>query len=481
MAAEVPATNQQLVAISDSGCSEPPKKRSRKGIKTNRLSEDTRLLFLEDALADGVKSACRKYGVPKSTAYNLLQLWDPTAGGKSVERMKPGPEPGHASKMTDEVKAFLKKRLGEVSTITGLQLAKEVKESFKISISKTTVNKFLAKENFTTKSTTTEDVLRNTPQLIDERFQFAQLMLDKGERPEDPSSIIYWDITYFENCIVGRRGRAKRGEPAVVKKGHRGVYIPVDEQAKKKKSRKKRKIAEPDTGTVAFTADTPTNMKGGKCNSVAVFAAISGSEVLLARSQLRHFTSTDSTQFFTELLQKLDATHPTKKFTFIGDNEGVYAQAMELFKDEKYKRHTVIPNPRYSPFLNAIEYLFSQLKHHVRGQQYKTLHELIESIQHAFELVNPAHLHNYHKTVGSYLLQCLRKEEIHAWKTKLGDEKDKSATDTKQKWDVKHRTVFTTEKEALNKPMVKDGTTNPPKPSKAAMIKNGQEVPIYDV
>jgi len=37
----------------------------------------------------------------------------------------------------------------------------------------------------------------------------------------------------------------------------------------------------------------------------------------------------------------------------------------------------------------------------------------------------------------------------------------------KQKWDVKHRSIFTTEKEALSKPMTKENDVNPPKPGKA--------------
>lgn len=93
--------------------------------------------------------------------------------------------------------------------------------------------------------------------MIEERFRFAQLMLENGERPEDPSSIIYWDITYFETCIVARRARAKKGHPAVVPQGHRGVYFPKDESVKKKKSRKPKVtpvlLLNEGLSTIAFT------------------------------------------------------------------------------------------------------------------------------------------------------------------------------------------------------------------------------------
>lgn len=221
--------------------------------------------------------------------------------------------------------------------------------------------------------------------------------------------------------------------------------------------------------------DKPENYIGGKANSVGVCGAITGSEVLMARSQFKHWTSSDVIHFFEELLAKLDQKYP-EGFTFIGDNEGIYAEAMELFKNLKYHRHTVIPNPRYSPFLNAIEYFFNQLEHPVKRQQAKTLEALLESIQKSFEEIQPSHLLNYHKTVHAFLLQCLRKEPIHSWRIKLKDEKAKTTETVKQKWDVKHKTVFATEKETLVKPLIKDSTINPVKKNKAVMIK---EVPIY--
>jgi len=86
-----------------------------------------------------------------------------------------------------------------------------------------------------------EDIIRNTDVLIKERAIFAQKMLEGEDklRPDNPSQVIYWDITYFETCIVAHRARAKRGKPAVVRKGHRGIYIPMDESVKKRKSKKK--------------------------------------------------------------------------------------------------------------------------------------------------------------------------------------------------------------------------------------------------
>jgi len=156
--------------------------------------------------------------------------------------------------------------------------------------------------------------------------------------------------------MVARKARAKRGRPAVVKKGHRGVYFNKDEQ-------------------------------GGKANSLAL-AVISGTRVILARTQFRHPTAQDCVDFF------------------FGDNENVYQEMTKLFMLPKNRHHTLIPNPHYSPFLNAIE----------------------------------------------YLMKALQQEEIHPWRLKLNEEKAKIPTSEplpKQKWDIKHRPIFSTERALL--------------------------------
>jgi len=192
---------------------------------------------------------------------------------------------------------------------------------------------------------------------------------------------------------------------------------------------------------------------------VAVLAAVTGSEVLMAHSQFRHYTKEDAAVFFTSLLKKLNDKYPGKGFTFIGDNEGIWDHSMELFRRPENRHHT--------------------LKAEVHGQQYRTLGDLLNAIQRAFEKVQPSHLLNYHKTVDKYLLMSIKKEPIHSWRIKLGADKTKTTESPKQKWDVRHRTIFATEKDALNKPMVKDNQTNPPKPDKATMIVNGVDVAMY--
>lgn len=77
------------------------------------------LVFVEDALQEGVKEACKKYGVARSTGYDLLQQWDPAVGALSLTRLRPGPEKGIPKKLTPEVKEFVTKRIQEDNTLSG--------------------------------------------------------------------------------------------------------------------------------------------------------------------------------------------------------------------------------------------------------------------------------------------------------------------------------------------------------------------------
>eukprot|EP01132_Coremiostelium_polycephalum_P009946 gene9946-12196_t len=126
--------------------------------------------------------------------------------------------------------------------------------------------------------------------------------------------------------------------------------------------------------------------------------------------------------------------------------------------------HCLVPNPRYSPFLNAIEYLFNQLKQDVQ----------------------PRNLLNYHNIVSTYLLKCLQKEPIHVWRAKANTELNLMAKENENekikdyKYEIYHRVVYSTEIINFDKPLMKGGESNPVKPSKQVMIIHGKKVPLFD-
>ncbi|EFA82331.1 hypothetical protein PPL_04756 [Heterostelium album PN500] len=199
---------------------------------------------------------------------------------------------------------------------------------------------------------------------------------------------------------------------------------------------------------IPFTNKKPTT-RGGRAETIGVVCAVTGRKILMARSQFGHFTNDAFRYFFRTLLQKLDKEYPNQSFTFIGDNEGIYKDALSLLSTDKYKRHRSIPNPRFSPFLNSIEYLFNQLKANVRGGKYRTIGDL-----------------------------SLEKSPIHSWRVTL-DNKVKALDPPERQWDYAHQTIFMASKERLDTPLAKDDDKNQPKESNNFMWENGQKVFIY--
>jgi transposase len=465
-------------SFSDSQTKIQETKKRKRSVK-KRVSDEIRLHFIECALLNGIPAACAQFDIKESTARNWMKLWDPEVGFESIRRIKPGPEPGKRRKLTPEVTNLIDNSMKEDNSLSGKKLAGLVNERLGVKIGASTINAYLASNNYTFKRVSTEDSSRNTPTIIEERRIFAKAMTEQNLRPEDPSSIIYFDVSYIENCIVARRARSKRGTPAVIEKGHRGIYFNKDEREMKKKRKKQIQYEQTEPRTdIAFSDVPPINFQGGKANSLAMWTAISGTQVIVVRTQFRHPSNEDCTMFFQEILDKLEKETPGKGYTFIGDNENIYRGMEDLLLKQKYHHHTLIPNPRYSPFLNAVEYLFNQIKNEIAGQQYKTVGDLLAGVQKAFEVVQPEHLLNYHKTVTHYLLKSLQGEEIHSWRVKL-NEKSKAPEPTKQKWDVKHRAIFSTEKKFLDKPLAKDKENNQPRESWGTMIRNGQKEELY--
>ncbi len=202
----------------------------------------------------------------------------------------------------------------------------------------------------------------------------------------------------------------------------------------------------------------------------------------MARTQYRHFSADDVVGFFKELLDRLNRAYPNKSFVFVGDdNLGLHKSILPLFERDENKRHSFIPNPPLSPFLNAGEYVFSQIKRQVLGRPYKRLRHLTEAVHQSFERIRPEHLANYNKIVQHYLHKCLRgEEEIHPQREEITEKEEvQQQGDAKQKWDVKHRQLFETEKIGENKPLRATADARPLAHNQTEMVVKGQRLQLY--
>jgi transposase len=447
-----------------------------------------RLDFLTDVADLGFELACRRHNIPERTAYRWCSMWDSELGISSLAKKKTGPPKGENVKFTSQILEFLQQQIESNNTLKGEELAEKIRDKFHVEVSKSAVNMHLQNLDFTYKKASQEDDARNSNRIIEERHCFAQKMKEEKLWPSLDNAI-FWDESHFETNIIATKARSKRGTPATNRKPHRGQYIPKYKDPKRKRKTKKGSTIPKKNNThissenVLFTNDVPIISEGAKANSLSLCCAITGNKVLSAITQYRKFTAEDLVHFFHELLDKLERDYPKKGFTFIGDNEGIHKQVQDLFTQPRYAHHTYIPIPRYSPFLNAVEYLFNQLKLHTRGKEFATLGKLVDAVHHAFTYVHPEHLTNYYLTAKSYLTNSLNCEEIHSWQTKIEPDLKKNVPEeennTSQKWDVRHRMLYKTEHLVWDKIITKSSVEHQPKPSTASMVICGKKRPIY--
>ena len=75
--------------------------------------------------------------------------------------------------------------------------------------------------------------------------------------------------------------------------------------------------------------------------------------------------------------------------------------------------HKTLFLPPYSPMLNPIENLFSQLKHYIKKFNPTTAEEAFAAIELASQVISETDCSNYYNHMATYLSKCLNKERIN--------------------------------------------------------------------
>lgn len=116
-------------------------------------------------------------------------------------------------------------------------------------------------------------------------------------------------------------------------------------------------------------------------------------------------------EFLTKLFEDL-ATNSVVGAVLVMDN--VAFHKTELVRSIiQNSGHQLLLLPPYSPFLNPIEEVFSQLKSIVKRSNPNNTSELLESIQKSPEEVTSVHLENFVRHSKSYFSACLQKQIIN--------------------------------------------------------------------
>jgi transposase len=191
---------------------------------TRATPDDTRARFISHILASpgkSVNSAAVIFGIPKSTAHDILRRYEET--GQAAQTKRGG---ARSTKLTHQAIQALLDWVDNEADIT-LRTAKErLLSGFGISVSLKTISSALTKSGFTLKLLRTIPVSRNSPEVICARRTYANTFM--SDTPIDRRNIIWVDETGFNLHLRRKYGRAMAGLRAnVVVANNRGINISI--------------------------------------------------------------------------------------------------------------------------------------------------------------------------------------------------------------------------------------------------------------
>jgi len=341
--------------------------------------------------------------MPSKTAANIIWRFKTTRSRKPRKRGG-APKKFDSKKIAQFVFQYLSDPCHSNSTLEQIQhkiwtnrnllLNENITQPPSISwISKLLSSKLFHSKPITLKFASYEPQIRNSPQVIEERFQFANMIQQLSDT--EVKCILFLDEHGYNLFTVRHRARSVQGERAVVK--------------------------------------TPT----AKCQNVTVTLTVSPTFGKIHIQILALSTTTETFNYFLKTLH-----YEWLQSDKIPSN--LKAQTPLLFLDNLHA-HKILPEnkdlflynflPKYSPFLNLAEPVNRVHKQHIRKYQQENVSEIIPFLENlhwgeknnarcellrkighiAWNSITDSSIQNmWHHIVWCYMPNCLNKELIHA-------------------------------------------------------------------
>lgn len=234
-----------------------------------------------------------------------------------------------------------------------------------IQISISTVNRALKEFHYSMKRVTCVPERRNTPEVIQSRFNFA---IQYNRIMHEREKIFFIDEFGVQVFSRVSSGRSVRNTPAHVTKAQvRGR-----------------------NHSIAAAMN---------CNSLYLF------QIQDVPYNVNHFS-----EYLITLINHLHNDDIIGAY-FLMDNVSFHRSVEIVNLIENHGHHCVFIPP-YSPFLNPIEELFSQWKNYIRRSAPRNEDELYESVHTSSTHISPANCLNYVQHMETYLADCLQSREI---------------------------------------------------------------------
>jgi transposase len=131
---------------------------------------------------------------------------------------------------------------------------------------------------------------------------------------------------------------------------------------------------------------------------------------LYYKKQDHAFNRQSSLGYIGEVLYRMRETG-IKNAIFIMDNIPFH-RVSEVKDAVEREGHVIKFLPRYSPFLNPIENMFSQWKTLVRAYAARDCEELLTCIDSTFLRITEENFASYYRHMLSFIQRCINKESI---------------------------------------------------------------------
>lgn len=301
--------------------------------------------------------------VPRGTVFAICQIFSET--GEWEAKPRGGTR---NKKITDRMLAFLNDELQEDCTLTLQVLRERINTKFNTYIkSNSTIHNALKGINYTMKMITPSPLQRNTPERINQRYEYAQ-EYDQINCEFAPKNIIFIDEVGFSLSIRVNKGRSLSGSQALLKV----PYL--------------------------------------RSRNLSSCAAMNCTGVLINCTKPGAHDGISFLRFLGDLFRFL-AEENYGRCCIIMDN--VRFHKMNEIRDfiDSYG-HKQVFLPAYSPSLNPIEECSSKWKNYVKRSRCNNEEDLLRKIDTGMEHITAADAQAWILHMNTFLVKSRNREEI---------------------------------------------------------------------
>lgn len=335
--------------------------------KYQKISQDTRERVINAYLLGHCTAQISQFmSLKKSTVGSIIKSYLETGTHETKQKGR-----NQVSKLNEDQQKIIVSWIDDDATISLKALKRKCEEHFSISVSQTTIFKYVKGFKYSLKRIHLLPERRNDEKSITERRIYSLKFLDYQADFGD-ANIIFIDECGFNVSMRPSRGRSIIGTPAV-------LVVPQI-----------------------------------RSRNISICCAMNRSGIVYYTSQNRAYNSNSFAIFLNNLIDTLlqhSTNTSSNTYLFIMDNVRFH-KTSEVLKTLSNRKISFEFLPPYSPFLNTIENMFSKWKDIVKRSSPQNESELMEIIAKSSSLLTSTDCEGYYRNMLRYIPRCINNELI---------------------------------------------------------------------